>query len=42
VKYDTISLINKIRDATPERIRARYIKEDIEVYINDEGDLYFG
>jgi len=42
VKYDTISLINKLRDATPERIRARYIKEDIEVYINDEGDLYFG
>lgn len=42
VKYDTISLINKLREATPERIRARYIKMDIEVYMNDEGDLYFG
>jgi Tfx family DNA-binding protein len=42
VKYDTISLINKIRDSIPERFKARYIRENIEVYINDEGDLYFG
>jgi Tfx family DNA-binding protein len=42
VKYDTISLINKVREATPERFRARHIREPIEVYINEEGDLYFG
>jgi Tfx family DNA-binding protein len=42
VKYDTIALINKVREATPERFRARYIREPIEVYINEEGDLYFG
>jgi hypothetical protein len=42
VKYDTISLINKMREAIPERLRARHIRDTIEVYINDEGDLYFG
>jgi HTH-type transcriptional regulator, fmd operon transcriptional regulator len=42
VKYDTISLINKVRESTPERFRARHVREAIEVYINDEGDLYFG
>jgi hypothetical protein len=42
VKYDTISLINKLREATPERFRARHVRDAIEVYINDEGDLYFG
>jgi len=42
VKYDTISLINKLRDAAPERFKARFVKENVDVYINDEGDLYFG
>ncbi|HUU76312.1 MAG TPA: Tfx family DNA-binding protein [Methanoregulaceae archaeon] len=42
VKYDTISLINKLRESLPERFKARHIRENIEVYINDEGDLYFG
>jgi len=42
VKYDTISLINKLREAMPERLRARHVRDKIEVYINDEGDLYFG
>jgi hypothetical protein len=42
VKYDTISLINKLRDSAPERFKARYVKEDVDVYINDEGELYFG
>ena len=41
-KNDTISLINKVRESTPERFRARHVREAIEVYINDEGDLYFG
>jgi len=42
VKYDTISVINKIRESIPQRFKARYIKEDINVYINDEGEIYFG
>jgi len=41
VCYDTISLINRMRDSNPERFRARYIREDIIVYINDDGDIYF-
>jgi predicted DNA-binding protein len=31
-----------MREAIPERLRARHIRDTIEVYINDEGDLYFG
>jgi Tfx family DNA-binding protein len=42
VKYDTISLINKLRESAPERFRARQVRENVDVYINDEGDLYFG
>ncbi len=42
VKYDTISLINKLRDAVPERFKARFVKENVEVYINEDGELYFG
>ncbi len=42
VRYDTISLINKMRDAIPERFKARFVKENIDVYINDDGDVYFG
>jgi HTH-type transcriptional regulator, fmd operon transcriptional regulator len=42
VKYDTISLINKIRESVPERFKARHVRENIEVYINEEGELYFG
>jgi len=42
VCYDTISLVNKIRESNPQRFKARYVREDIEVYINKEGELYFG
>ncbi|MDK2974241.1 MAG: HTH-type transcriptional regulator, fmd operon transcriptional regulator [Methanofollis sp.] len=42
VKYNTIELINRIHDSNPDRFRARYVREDIEVYINKEGDLFFG
>jgi Tfx family DNA-binding protein len=42
VAYDTITLVNRLRDANPLRTRARYIREDIDVYINDAGELYFG
>lgn len=42
VRYDTISLINRLKESNPERFRARFIREDVEVYINDDGELYFG
>jgi Tfx family DNA-binding protein len=42
VKYDTVSLINRLRDANPDRFRGRQVREDVEVYINEDGDLYFG
>lgn len=41
VKYDTIQLMNRIRDEIPEKNRSRYIRNPIEVYIKDDGDLYF-
>lgn len=40
VQYDTISLINKMREANPEKFRGRYIKEDLEIYINEDGDIF--
>ncbi len=42
VRYDTISLVNRMRESVPERIRGRFVRENIDVYINDEGELYFG
>ncbi|NYT04961.1 MAG: Tfx family DNA-binding protein [Methanomicrobiales archaeon] len=42
VRYDTIGLANRLRESNPERVRGRFIREDIEVYLSDEGELYFG
>jgi Tfx family DNA-binding protein len=42
VKYDTISLINRMRESRPQCCKARVICEDIHVYITDAGELYFG
>ncbi len=42
VKYDTITLINRLRDTNPDRFRGRQVREDVEIYINEDGDLYFG
>jgi Tfx family DNA-binding protein len=42
VKYDTITLINRLRDSNPDKFRGRQVREDVEVYINEDGDLYFG
>jgi HTH-type transcriptional regulator, fmd operon transcriptional regulator len=42
VMYDTISLINRLRESRPQSYKARRICEDIIVYITDLGDLYFG
>jgi Tfx family DNA-binding protein len=42
VRYDTISLINRLRDSNPDRFQGRQVREDVDVYINKDGDLYFG
>lgn len=42
VRYDTITLINRLRESNPERFRARFVKEDVEIYLTSDGDLYFG
>ena len=41
VKYDTVQLMNRIRDEVPEKNRPRFVRNPIEVYIKDDGDLYF-
>ncbi|MCX6700891.1 MAG: Tfx family DNA-binding protein [Methanomicrobiales archaeon] len=42
VRYDTVSLINKIRAAAPERFKAGVVIENIDVYIVEDGELNFG
>ena len=41
VKYDTVQLMNRIRDEVPEKNRPRFVRNPIEVYIKDDGELYF-
>ena len=41
VKYDTIGLLNHVRSAAMGRCRGRNILDDVAVYINDEGELYY-
>ncbi|MCX6689706.1 MAG: Tfx family DNA-binding protein [Methanoregula sp.] len=42
VKYDTISLINLLRESRSQACSARLICEDIQVYLTEKGELYFG
>ncbi|MDR3102023.1 MAG: Tfx family DNA-binding protein [Methanocalculaceae archaeon] len=42
IRYDSISLINRLSTYMPEKIKGRHIKEDIHVYLNTDGDLSFG
>ncbi|HOT93865.1 MAG TPA: Tfx family DNA-binding protein [Methanoregulaceae archaeon] len=41
VRYDTIGLINRLRESLPEHLQARFVKADIQVYLNDDGEVYF-
>ena len=41
IKYDSLSLINRISAAVPEKIKGRLILDNIRVYLNKEGDVYF-
>ena len=42
VKYDTISLINRFRGSRPQSYKARCICDEVQIYITDEGEIYFG
>ena len=42
VRYDSISLINRLKEANPGKFKGRFVREDVEVYINEDGDLCFG
>jgi Tfx family DNA-binding protein len=42
VRYDSISLINRLKEANPGKFRGRLVREDVDVYINEDGDLCFG
>jgi transcriptional regulator len=39
--YDTLALINRLSSAVPEKFKGRQVREDISVYLNKDGDLYF-
>ena len=41
VRYDNIQLMNRIREEIPEKNKSRLVREKIEVYLKDDGDLYF-
>jgi len=41
VRYDSVTLINRVRTQNPEKIHARHIHDSIRVYINEKGDLFF-
>ncbi|MHC1626274.1 MAG: Tfx family DNA-binding protein [Methanoculleaceae archaeon] len=41
VRYDTIALLSHMRTSMPKRFRGRYIKHDIDVYLSENGEVYF-
>lgn len=41
VRLDTLALINSISTSLPEKVRGRQVRDDICVYLNKDGDLYF-
>ncbi len=42
VRYDSINLINRLKEANPGKFKGRFVREDVEVYINEDGELCFG
>ncbi len=41
VNADSLDLINRLRTENPKRIKGRHIREDIDVYLRNDGELYF-
>lgn len=42
VRYDSLSLINRITSQVPEKVKGRRILDNISVYLNKDGEIYFG
>jgi Tfx family DNA-binding protein len=42
VRYDTISLITHLRESRPKSYQGRSLSENVEIYITNDGDIYFG
>jgi Tfx family DNA-binding protein len=42
ISIDTMDLINRLRNEFPTRIHGRFIKADIEVFLESSGGLVFG
>ncbi|MEN6611014.1 MAG: Tfx family DNA-binding protein [Methanoregulaceae archaeon] len=42
VSTDPPDLINRLRAGYPQRIHGRHIREDSEVFLQDDGEQYFG
>lgn len=40
VQYDSVELMNKIRDEIHEKSKSRLIRHPINVYLKEDGDLY--
>ncbi|MDR2855974.1 MAG: Tfx family DNA-binding protein [Methanomicrobiales archaeon] len=41
VIYNTLEVCDRIKEQVPDSFRGRKLRADIEVYIKDNGDLYF-
>lgn len=42
VNADWMTVTNRLRDELPKRIHGRFIREDIDVFLGNDGDLAFG
>ncbi|MFZ1128792.1 Tfx family DNA-binding protein [Methanoregula sp.] len=42
VATDSMNLVNRLRAEIPKRIHGRLIRQDIEVFLGDDGKLEFG
>jgi len=41
VPDDPMALITRIRERNPDRIQGRLVKENIPVYLRNDGELWF-
>lgn len=42
IRYDSLTLINRIISQVPEKVKGRQILDDIPAYLNEDGEIYFG
>ena len=41
VRHDTLDLINRLQETAPQHVQARYVRDEIQVYLSDDGEVYF-